>query len=65
MTLLISESPSCSITLETGLGMFKSSHSWNVKKRGSGYIYKFEKTNPANGKIELFTDFGDIYIEKD
>jgi len=64
MNLLITASPLCSIKLETGLGLMRSEHPWNIKKRGSGRYYEFKKSNPNRGKLEIITDLGDIYIEK-
>ncbi len=61
---LISESPLCQVFLETGLGMIKSEHPWDIIKSGSGFSVNLEKTDSNTGKIVIITDFGDIFIKK-
>ncbi|HDL19388.1 MAG TPA: hypothetical protein ENH29_10060 [Bacteroidetes bacterium] len=54
----------CSISMETGLGRIRTPYSWVIRKRGSTHYFRLKKTNPAGGKIDIVTDFGDIQIEK-
>ena len=61
--LLVSERFPCSLKLETGLGVIKSTHPWEIKKRGSGYFYKIKKTGTNIGNMEIVTELGDIFVE--
>ena len=63
--LVVSNQFPCSLKLETGLGVIKSAHPWEIKKRGSGHYYKFDKSNSNKGKMEIITDFGDIFVENE
>lgn len=54
----------CSISMETGLGRIRTPYSWTIRKRGSTHYFRSKKKNPARGKIDMVSDFGDIQIEK-
>ncbi len=62
--LILSAEPACSLFLETNFGMIQTLYDWQIEKNASGCFFDHQSGNPHSGRMEVTTDFGDIYIQK-